>query len=587
MDILTRRVESRATQRGVHPRVGPEVKMHKLTEIDITEKRRQFAKEREAEWQKIVRSALAKGKGNLMSGNALKQYIEGGFRYIDTILNSAYSVELDALIKANTLQPDEYFMSFKDKLFQLAEEEGGIVRSKALAQFQAMGDKFRTVIIGEAGRRITDLRESILNHTEMIKEKVKLELSYPATQEDNNKKEPLVFISYDTRDIDLANTISDIIKRIFNDRVKTFIAKRDIKPGEDAFKRMLHDSLAKSAVVLALCTRRSSTSPWLWFESGAGFGNGILIPIWAGIKPQAFKPPMTIFQGKNVEDREEVQAIISTIAEIVQIAIADSNLTNEEFDKLVEISRTLNKLSDTAPKARIEENIDFPITGPAGVLPVQYLIEARFPLSNSIPLQKLEDVLSKSKIQVKGTENKFSFQYPDFGKRINKNAGTEALILNVVSQQPFANVHKHIAFIKSDSITLTYWLRLFRDGANEQKIVEANEINNEGSILIQYFKKIALNLGLSKIKIRIRLFDLQNGLLLSDRFLKKAIQSYRAPESNELEIEQEISTNSSNQDIAELLMHVWDKFRTPDGSFPTFDEKNYLYILDNMIEKGS
>jgi hypothetical protein len=558
--------------------------MHKLTELDMTEKRRQFAKDREAEWQKIVRSASA--KGNPLSGNTAIQYIEAGFRYIDTILNSAFLVELDALIKAKALQSDEYFMSFKDKLFQMTEEEGGIVRSKALAQFQAMGDKFRTVIIGEAGRRIADLRESILNHTERIKEKVKLELSHLSSQENNNKKEPLVFISYDTRDINLAHNLSDIIKRIFDDRVKTFIAKRDIKPGEDAFKRMLHDSLAKSAVVLALCTRRSLTSPWLWFESGAGFGNGTLIPVWVGIKPHEFKPPMTIFQGKNVEDRDEVQAIISTIAEIVQIDGVDHKLTDEEFTKLFALSRTLKNLNDATTKSRIEDEAEFPITGPTGAIPIQYLIEAHFPIPNQIPLQRLDDVLAKSRIQVKSRDNTLSSLYPYFGKRINKNAGNRALILNTISQQPYGNVHKHIAFIKSDSITLTYWLRLFRIGPNEQKNIEANEINDEGSLLILYFKQIAFNLGLPKIKIRIRLFDLQNGLLLSDRFLKKGLQSYRAPECNEVEVEQEISTNSSNQDVSELLMHVWDKFRAPDGSFPTFDEKNYLYVLDNLIEKN-
>ena len=110
-------------------------------------------------------------------------------------------------------------------------------------------------------------------------------------------KEPLVFISYDTRDIELAHDIADILKRIFSDKVKTFIAKRDIKAGNDAFRTMLHENLAKSAVVLAICTERSLTSPWLWFDSGAGSGSSALIPIWAGVKPQEFGAPMTIFQG--------------------------------------------------------------------------------------------------------------------------------------------------------------------------------------------------------------------------------------------------------------------------------------------------
>jgi len=158
-------------------------------------------------------------------------------------------------------------------------------------------------------------------------------------------KDPLVFISYDTRDIDLAFTFASIIKRIFNDKVKTFIAKRDIKAGDDAFKTMLHDSLAKSAIVLAICTKCSLTSPWLWFESGAGFGTGTLIPIWAGVKPEKFKAPMAIFQGKSVEDKTEMKELITRIAEVTKVTASDYSLTAEEMSSLKQLTAKLKSMS--------------------------------------------------------------------------------------------------------------------------------------------------------------------------------------------------------------------------------------------------
>ncbi len=97
---------------------------------------------------------------------------------------------------------------------------------------------------------------------------------------------------------------------------------------------MLHDSLAKSAIVLAICTKRSLTSPWLWFESGAGFGTGTLIPIWAGVKPEEFKAPMTIFQGKCVEDNAEMEELITRIAEVTKVTCSDYSLTATEMDSL-------------------------------------------------------------------------------------------------------------------------------------------------------------------------------------------------------------------------------------------------------------
>lgn len=314
--------------------------MHKLTEIEINQKRKQYSKERNDEWNRIVRSAAA--AGNLLSGNTIIQFIKTGFRYIDIILNAAYSVETGALLKSKTLQPDDYFMNFKDVLFQITEEEGGIVRSKALAQFRAMGDGMQREIVAQAGRETAELRESILSHVERIKEQVKLDLS----QEPIIKKDPLVFISYDTRDIELPHALAAIIKRIFTDRIRTFIAKRDIKAGDDAFKTMLHDSLAKSAMVLAICTKRSLTAPWLWFESGAGFGTGTLIPIWAGVKPREFKAPMTIFQGKSVEDKTEMEELITRIAEVTKVTCPDYSLTAEELASLKQLTAKLKSISE-------------------------------------------------------------------------------------------------------------------------------------------------------------------------------------------------------------------------------------------------
>jgi len=167
-------------------------------------------------------------------------------------------------------------------------------------------------------------------------------------------KEPLIFMSYDTRDIDLVKAIDDVLQRVFNNKVKTFIAKRDIKAGDDAFKKMLHDSLAKCAVVLALCTKRSVTSSWLWFESGAGFEKSGLIPIWSGVNPQEFKAPMTIFQGKNIQDKGEIHELLSKIAEVTKFDTKDITITDAEFDKLVKISNELDATSNKNESNRIE-----------------------------------------------------------------------------------------------------------------------------------------------------------------------------------------------------------------------------------------
>ncbi|MGD0585090.1 MAG: toll/interleukin-1 receptor domain-containing protein [Oryzomonas sp.] len=176
-----------------------------------------------------------------------------------------------------------------------------------------------------------------------------------------NGTEPLVFISYDNHDIDLVIALDGIIKRIFEDKIKTFVAKRDIKAGEDAFKKMLHDSLAKCSIVLAICTKRSLTSPWLWFESGAGFGSSssALIPIWAGITPEEFKAPMTIFQGKNIVVKTEVQDVMTRISDKTKLKCDSFELTDSEFNNLLDINNELKKIGN--PKQEKQTNLPYEI----------------------------------------------------------------------------------------------------------------------------------------------------------------------------------------------------------------------------------
>ena len=336
-----------------------------------------------------------------------------------------------------------------------------------------------------------------------------------------------------------------------------------------------------------LCAQRHSlTSPWLWFESGAGFGCSKLIPVWAGIKPQEFKAPMTIFQGRNIEDKSEVEDMICRIAEIMKIPCDDNALTTEEFDKLVRLSTQLRSKSDADEKGKIEDIIKFPLSVSNDESPVEYLMEAHFPLSKPIPIQRLYEVMDKSKLHIKGSESHFSYTFPDMGKPINNDIGNDILLLNAVEAHPFSNEVRQFVFVKSDALTLTYWLRHYRLQTTTEpniKLIEASAINDEGAKLLFFYQKIALTLGLTNIQIRIRLFGLQNGLVNRDQFLEGRLQSYRAPASNEVEIEQQINS-SSKQDISELLMHVWEKFRTPAGQLAVFKENDFMTFLAQSFE---
>jgi len=176
----------------------------------------------------------------------------------------------------------------------------------------------------------------------------------------NESEIPLVFISYDTRDIELVHYIDSILKRVFQEGIRTFIAQRDIKAGEAAFQRMLQDSIAKSRLVLALCTKRSLTSPWLWFESGAGFGRGDFIPMLSGVTPEEIKPPMNIFQSKSLDNKLHIEQLLSRVAEITGIK-TDTTVTDDEFNALIEICLKLDALSTNNDSTKVADAINCPL----------------------------------------------------------------------------------------------------------------------------------------------------------------------------------------------------------------------------------
>ena len=416
-------------------------------------------------------------------------------------------------------------------------------------------------------------------------------------QHNQVSSKPLVFISYDTNDLPLVYAIDVLLKRIFGDKIETFIAKRDIKAGEDAFKKMLHESLPRCSVVLALCTLRSLASPWLWFEAGAGFGSSNLIPVWAGVTPNDFKAPMTIFQGKSVADRTEMNELMSRIVEILSLQGADHRLTNEEFDNLQRVSSSLLSAVNIAPqKTRLEDSMEFPLPYPKqfneqrreGEAPVDYLIEVTFDKAPQLPLQKLLDKLEICKIKFRISNDLRVYNFPDF-KRHNVKKGDQLSILSTEESCKVSNEVRQTALLFSPVLTLTHWTRHFHWGYGDgPKLINTFEIDIWGTRFLIFCIRLGNELKLDTMKVRIRLFNLQGGLLYKDPMLQ-GDESYQAPISNEVEIEQTIVVKEAKtkDEITTLLMHVWENFHSSTGKWPAFDEKKFLDFYTEEINTAA
>ncbi|HEX3916563.1 MAG TPA: toll/interleukin-1 receptor domain-containing protein [Caulobacteraceae bacterium] len=87
---------------------------------------------------------------------------------------------------------------------------------------------------------------------------------------------PLVFISHDSRDAELAEAFSKLLRSVSAGMIKTFRSSdrkgnEGIEFGEEWFKRIM-DALQNTSDVICLFTERSIDRPWILFEAGVARG---------------------------------------------------------------------------------------------------------------------------------------------------------------------------------------------------------------------------------------------------------------------------------------------------------------------------
>src|SRR5580658_9647039 len=94
---------------------------------------------------------------------------------------------------------------------------------------------------------------------------------------------PLVFISHDARDHELAEAFSKLLKSVSAGMIKTFRSSdkkgsEGIDFGEEWYKRLMAQ-LQTTSDVVCLFTERSLDRPWILFEAGVAKGR-LSIPVF-------------------------------------------------------------------------------------------------------------------------------------------------------------------------------------------------------------------------------------------------------------------------------------------------------------------
>lgn len=120
---------------------------------------------------------------------------------------------------------------------------------------------------------------------------------------------PLVFISHDSRDSELADAFSKLLKSVSAGMIKSFRSsdkkgKEGIDFGDEWYKRLM-TKLQRTSDVVCLFTERSLDRPWILFEAGVAKGklDTPVIGIAVGV-PLSRVTTGPFYQFQNMDDSE-------------------------------------------------------------------------------------------------------------------------------------------------------------------------------------------------------------------------------------------------------------------------------------------
>jgi hypothetical protein len=131
---------------------------------------------------------------------------------------------------------------------------------------------------------------------------------------------PLVFISHDARDAELADAFSKLLKSVSAGMIKTFHSSdkkgaEGIDFGEEWYKRLM-STLQNTSDVICLFTERSVDRPWILFEAGVAKGklNTSVGGVALGI-PLSRVSAGPFYQFQNMDDSEtDLTRLINQLA---------------------------------------------------------------------------------------------------------------------------------------------------------------------------------------------------------------------------------------------------------------------------------
>ncbi|HYB98944.1 MAG TPA: hypothetical protein VEC57_07370 [Candidatus Limnocylindrales bacterium] len=176
---------------------------------------------------------------------------------------------------------------------------------------------------------------------------------------------PLIFISHDARDAELADAFSKLLKSVSAGMIKTFRSSdkkgtEGIDFGEEWYKRLM-TQLQSTSDVVCLFTERSLDRPWILFEAGVAKGklNTPVLGVALGV-PLSRVSAGPFYQFMNMDDSDaDLTKLVNQLARRVPGLELDSDVVKNQVAAFKEAEAAiLQKLSSGNTKRPAEADVD-------------------------------------------------------------------------------------------------------------------------------------------------------------------------------------------------------------------------------------
>jgi hypothetical protein len=177
-------------------------------------------------------------------------------------------------------------------------------------------------------------------------------------KEENKATNPLVFISHDTRDAELAEAFSNLLKSVSAGVLKSFRTSdrkgnQGIEYGIEWYPEIISNIQGASDVV-CLLTERSVNRPWILFEAGMAKGklNTPILGVALGIQlKDASTGPFAQFQNCG-DDEDSLTKLVFQLVDRIPNSEPDRETIAFQVNKFkTKITDTLEKLAKTETKS--------------------------------------------------------------------------------------------------------------------------------------------------------------------------------------------------------------------------------------------